>query len=130
MNNEKIAEELLAQTRTPQEAYEYAIRREKGIEPSRTMKVNPIGGQAARPPNKYQYITLTHVADKINNTTRTINEVGKIFATEHIHVVLKTQRVSNINNNETQIPNNVSSVEINLVRIIYNLARQKVKLPI
>ena len=28
-NNEKIAEELLAQTRTPQEAYEYAIRREK-----------------------------------------------------------------------------------------------------
>ena len=29
MNNEKMAEELLAQTRTPQEAYEYAIRREK-----------------------------------------------------------------------------------------------------
>ena len=29
MNNEKIAEELLAQTRTPQEAYEYANRREK-----------------------------------------------------------------------------------------------------
>ena len=31
MNNEKIAEELLAQTRTPQDAYEYAIRREKDI---------------------------------------------------------------------------------------------------
>ena len=29
MNNEKIAEDLLAQTRTPQEAYEYAIRRKK-----------------------------------------------------------------------------------------------------
>ena len=40
MNNEKFAEELLAQTRTPQEAYEYAIRREKGIEHSRTMKIN------------------------------------------------------------------------------------------
>ena len=38
MNNEKIAEELLAETRTPQEAYEYAIRREKGIEHSKTMK--------------------------------------------------------------------------------------------
>ena len=43
MNNEKIAEELLAETRTPQEAYEYAIRREKGIEHSKTMKLNPIG---------------------------------------------------------------------------------------
>ena len=29
LNNEKIAEELLTQTRSPQEAYEYAIRREK-----------------------------------------------------------------------------------------------------
>ena len=46
MNNEKIAEELLAQTRKPQEAYEYAIRRKKGIEHRRTMKVNPIGGQS------------------------------------------------------------------------------------
>ena len=43
MNNEKIGEELLAETRTPQEAYEYAIRREKGIEHSKTMKLNPIG---------------------------------------------------------------------------------------
>ena len=32
MHKEKIAEELLAQTRTLQEAYEYAIRREKGID--------------------------------------------------------------------------------------------------
>ena len=45
LNNEKIAEDLLAQTRSPQEAYEYAIRQEKGIEHSRTMKINPIGGQ-------------------------------------------------------------------------------------
>ena len=43
MNDEKIAEELLAETRTPQEAYEYAIRREKGVEHSKTMKLNPIG---------------------------------------------------------------------------------------
>ena len=44
MNNEKIAEELLAQTRSPQDSYEYAIRRGKGIEQSRTMK-NSFGGQ-------------------------------------------------------------------------------------
>ena len=45
MNKEKFAEELLAQTRSPQGAYEYEIRREKGIKHSRTMKINPIGGQ-------------------------------------------------------------------------------------
>ena len=45
MQNEKIAEELLAQTGSPQDKYEYAIRREKGIEHSRTMKTNPFGNQ-------------------------------------------------------------------------------------
>ena len=40
---------MLAQTRSPQEAYEYAIRREKGIEHSFIMKINPIGGQTATP---------------------------------------------------------------------------------
>ena len=47
MNIEKNAEELLAQTRSPQEAYEYAIRQEKGIEHCRTMKTNPFGGQTS-----------------------------------------------------------------------------------
>ena len=45
MSNKKIAKELLAQTLSPQDAYEYAIRPEKGIEHSRTMKINPFGGQ-------------------------------------------------------------------------------------
>ena len=45
MHSEKIAQELLAQTRSPQDAYECAIRREKGIEYSRTMKTNPFGNQ-------------------------------------------------------------------------------------
>ena len=59
MNNDKIAEELLAQTRSPQDAYEYAIRREKGIEHSRTMKINPFGGHQITPkhePVKYSNI--------------------------------------------------------------------------
>ena len=43
MNNKKIAKEIVAETRTPQEAYEYAIRREKGIKHSKTMKSNPFG---------------------------------------------------------------------------------------
>ena len=45
MQNEKIAKELLAQTRSPQDAYEYPICREKGIEHSRTMKTNQFGNQ-------------------------------------------------------------------------------------
>ena len=49
MNNDKIAEELLAQTRSPQDAYEYAFRRKKGIEHSRTMKTNPFGGHQITP---------------------------------------------------------------------------------
>ena len=43
MKIERIAEELLAEIRTPQEAYEHAIRREKGIEHCKTMKLNPNG---------------------------------------------------------------------------------------
>ena len=47
MHNQKIAEELLAEARNPQDAYEYAIRREKGIGNSRTININPFGGQSA-----------------------------------------------------------------------------------
>ena len=43
MLNENVAEELLAETSQPQDAYENAIRREKDIEHSRTMKPNPFG---------------------------------------------------------------------------------------
>ena len=53
---EKIAEELLAQTRTPQDAYEYAIRREKGIEHSRTMNMNPFRGQTTPKQELIPYI--------------------------------------------------------------------------
>ena len=49
MNKDKIAEEFLAQTRTPQDTYEYVIRREKEIEHSRSMKTNPFGGQHVTP---------------------------------------------------------------------------------
>ena len=43
MPNEKNAEELLAETRSPQDACEYVIRREKGVEHSKAMKTNPFG---------------------------------------------------------------------------------------
>ena len=56
MNNEKIAEELLAQTRSSQDSYKYAIRREKGIEHSRTMKINPFGGQTTTKQIPVHYI--------------------------------------------------------------------------
>ena len=56
MHNEKIAKELLAKTRYPQDAYVYAIRREKGIEHSRTMKINPFGGQSTTKQEPVHYI--------------------------------------------------------------------------
>ena len=43
MLNEKIAEELLAETKSPQDASEHAIRREKGIEHSKARRTNPFG---------------------------------------------------------------------------------------
>ena len=42
MTNEKITEKLLAETRSPQSAYEYAIRRGKRIQHSRILKTNPL----------------------------------------------------------------------------------------
>ena len=43
MLNEKISEELLAETRTLKKAYEYAIRRANGIEHNRTIKSHSLG---------------------------------------------------------------------------------------
>ena len=47
MSNKKIAEELLAETRSPIDAYNNAIRREKDIEQSKAMKTNPFGAPSA-----------------------------------------------------------------------------------
>ena len=58
MNNDKIAEKLLAETgvhKSPQDAYEDAIRWEKGIVHSRTMKINP-GGQTTTKQETVIYI--------------------------------------------------------------------------
>ena len=59
MENKKIAEELLAQTRSQQDVYEYAIRREKGIENSRTMKTNPFGNQVTATKQELVYYINT-----------------------------------------------------------------------
>ena len=56
IHNEKIAVELLAQIQTPQDAYEYAILREKGIKHSRTMKIHPFGGHTAPKQEHVHYI--------------------------------------------------------------------------
>ena len=82
MNNDKLAEELLAQTRTPQEAYEYAIRREKGIEHSKTMKINPFGGLQFTPKlEPVNYINTRGRANYSNsqNTQRGRGARGRPF---------------------------------------------------
>ena len=68
--NEKIAKEILAQTRRPQDAYGYAIRREKGTEHSRTMKTNPFGNQVSTPKQEpMDYINQRGRDNFANNQT-------------------------------------------------------------
>ena len=71
----KIAEELLAQTGTPQEAYKYAIRREKGIEHNLTMKQNPIGGQTVTP--KQEPIHYVNTRGRQNQQYNQNNQRGR-----------------------------------------------------
>ena len=115
MNNEKIAEELLAQTLTPQEAYKYAISREKGIEHSRTMKVNPIGGQTVTTP-KQEPIHYVNTRGRQNQQYNQNNQRGR--GGRSYPRGSQNTRGQQYHNNETQIANNVSSVEFNMVRII------------
>ena len=75
MHNEKIAEELLAQTRSPQDAYEHAIRREKGIEHSRTMKTNPFGNQVTA--TKQEPIHYFNTRGQINFANNQVPQKGR-----------------------------------------------------
>ena len=82
MNNDKIAEELLAQKRSSQDAYEYAIRREKGIEHSRRMKTNPFGGQNIT--TKQEPIHYINMRGRYNysinpNTQKGLGARGRLF---------------------------------------------------
>ena len=119
MHNEKIAEELLAQssTRNPQDAYNYSIRREKAIEHSRTLKINPFGNQTRVKQEPVHYINTRGCSNCANNQVH--REVGADFAVDHIHVDNKIQEVNN--NNETQtsiLRNNVTNVVTNSDRTI------------
>ena len=111
MSNEKIAEESLAQTRSPQDAYEYAIRREKRIE--------------QQSQSKNRYTTLKHVAETINRSIKTIREAGVVSSVDHIHVETKTHEDNN--NNEIQIRDNATNVGTNMDPIIYNQVQQRTK---
>ena len=68
MKIENIAEELLAQTRSPKVAYEYAIRGEKVIKHSRTMKTNSFGNQVtATKQEPVYYINTRRRSNFANN---------------------------------------------------------------
>ena len=125
MNHDKIAEELLAQTRTPQDAYDYAIRREKGIEHSRTMKTNPLGGQQVTPKQEPVNNINTRVRAYYcnnQNAQRGRGSRGRPFTRGH-----KTTE----DNREMPIQvvkNSVTNAEINIIKIIYSPAPLKIKL--
>ena len=125
MNKEKIAEELLAQTRTPQDAYEDAIRREKGIEHSKPMKINPFGGIQFKP--KQEPVNYINTRGRSNysysqNTQRGRGARGRPF-----------QRGSQNNRGQQRTTNNgnkncvVIDVEISIIKTICSLVPLKIK---
>ena len=82
MNNDRIAEELLAQTRSPQGTYKYAIRREKCIEHSKTIKINPFGGHQIT--TKQEQVNYINTRGRVNysnsqNTQRGRGTRGRPF---------------------------------------------------
>ena len=91
MPNEKIAEELLAETKTPQEAYEYAIRREKGIEHSRTMKTNPFGNQTATTKQEPIHFINTRRRGSFTNNQATQRGRGNFWGRPSPRVQQKTR---------------------------------------
>ena len=89
MNNDKIAEELLAQTRIPQDAYDYAIRREKGIEPSRAIETNPFGGHTITP--KQESVHYINTRGRYNYSNSPNTQRGRGSRGDLSHADYKTQ---------------------------------------
>ena len=93
----------------------YEIRREKGIEHSRTMKINPFGGQTTTKQEPLHYI---------NNRGGRYNSANN--QVDHIRADHKTQE----GNKEITIQtpqNNIINVETNTIRMTFNLAQRKIK---
>ena len=124
MNNDKIADELLAQTRSPQDAYEFTIRREKGIEHSHTTKTNPFGGHQIMPKQEpVNYINTRGRANYSNtpNIQRERGARGRPFP-----------RGSQNTRGQKELPtqvvkNSVINAEISIIKTIYSPAPQKIK---
>ena len=76
MHNEKIAEELPAQTRRPQDAYEYAIRREKSTEHSHTIKIYPFGNQTTTTTSEPKHYINTRGRNSYANNQGSLRSRG------------------------------------------------------
>ena len=85
INNEKIAEELLAQTRSPRSD----TTRKRNRTQSYNKKIRLEVKQQSQ--NKSRYTTLIHVAEIINRIVKATIEAGVASAADHIHVEIKTQ---------------------------------------
>ena len=124
MNNDKIAEDLLAQTRTPHDAYEYAIRREKGIEHSKTMKINPFGGNHFTPKQEpVNYITHAVEPTILVVSRHKEGEEHEEDRFNEVHIITE-------DNKEPQTPeikNSVLNAETSIIKIFCNLVPLRTK---
>ena len=126
MTNKNIAEELLAETRSPQDAYKCAIRRERRIQNSELMKTNPFGSSQTSSTIKQE--TMGYIQGSVrgrrngyqNNRNRGFGrgrqQMLKGSSDEEVH---KTNR-------ETKTIH-VTSVADSLDPIIYNRDQLKTK---
>ena len=104
MSYDKIAEELLAETKLPQDAYENAIRREKGIEHRKTMKTNPFGAESPQTyqRNRSRWATFNHAGEVfIKICIKTNKEVEEITRSTPRSVQPRGQKNQQTNKNKT-----------------------------
>ena len=124
MQTEKIAEELLAQTESPQDAYEYAIRLDKGIEHNRTRKIDPFGGQTAT--TKQEPVHYINTRGRNNYTNNQSSQRarggfrGRPYSCATQNIRGQQQRNTNFN---TQ--NNAINVTIKMDKYIYTVMSSK-----
>ena len=117
---------MLAQTRSPQEAYQYAIRQEKGMEPSRTMKTNSIGGQTVT--TKQEPVHYVNTRDRQIQQYNQNNQRGRggFRGRPYPRGSQNTRGQQHQQQRYTNL-RNVINVGNNMVRTIYNHVRQKTK---
>ena len=125
LHNEKTAEQLLGEARSPQDAYKNAIRRDKELNIVEPWKRFPSGRQQQLKLNKNQWVLSNLDVGAYNLTIKTIQNKEETKKDDEITAM--EQRIRDNKIPITHNKNKVTFAAINLAQIIYKHARQKIK---